>query len=957
MSEVMLAGPILICLTGALLAAMAGALKSRITPVTMGWVLSGAPVLAFAGLCYLFASLDGAPALSARVAWMPSLGLSAALYVDHLSLLFGLLITGIGSLVVVYSGYYFQGKESVWRFFCYLLLFMTAMLGLVMAGDLVTLFVFWEGTSITSFLLIGYTKTDAARRGALKSLLITGGGGIALLAGFLLIFSVTGSAELSVILTSGDVLRESPLYAAMFALVAIGAFTKSAQFPAHIWLPDAMAAPTPASAYLHSATMVKAGIYLMARLNPALGHTETWFWTLSAFGMVTMLLGAVLALKQHDLKALLAYTTVSQLGLLMMLIGQDTEIAFKALVIGLSAHALYKGALFLVTGAVDHETGTRDLRRLGGLARAMPLTTAVAAVACLSMAGLPPLFGFLAKETNLATVIHPTLPSGADLVMTLAAVVTGALMFALALMLFVDVFWGKPRDGEIRAHEAPRGMLFAPLLPAAMSLAVGLLPEPPWLARLLAGAAGDAFGESVKVSLAIWTGINPPLLLSLLAIALGAGLFAARHRARATMERTRLRWNWNGAYDLGLRTADGAAHLATRAQHGRLRDYMAVMLMAMAALVFLYGKLPWPDQLPPIDLRGETSLLRAFMLLVTVAAAAATLFFRQDLMAILAVGASGLGVAVLMALEPSPDLALVQVVVDILTVIVLVLLLTRLPQAQREHAGEFTFRQNWVGLMRDAVIAIGCGVVMTAVCLTALVTRPRESALTPFFEANAKTALDANDIVGAILMDFRALDTLMEIVVFCMAGLGVYTLLRFASLKAGDEEDFQTTMTHGFKTLGIGGVRTSPLVQVIAYAVLPLAMVMGVTHVMYGHDQPGDGFTAGVIISVAVGLWYVVFGYDATKKRLPWLKPSPLIGGGIVLALLNATLPVFSGQELFGHVDYGALIGLPLPHGFHFSNAFVFEVAICLSVLGSASFIIETLGHPKVDVPTEARER
>ena len=369
MSESAILLPLIIILTGALIAALCGLpwLNRRLNVTQLSWLLALAPLSSF---CILVSFLDNLQAnlvFSWKVAWLPSIGLNMGLYFDSLSALFGLLVTFIGILVIIYAGQYFKGDRSAWRFFTYMLLFMGAMLGLVMAGDVLTLFIFWEATSIISFLLVAYKyKDETARRGAFKALFITGGGGIALLIGLLFVSQVCGSTSFTTILTSGDLLRHSTLYPVILGLVALGGFTKSAQFPAHIWLPDAMSAPTPASAYLHSATMVKAGIYLMARLNPVLGQTEIWFWLLTLVGMATMLTGAYLGLKQNDLKALLAYSTISQLGMLMMMIGQDIEIAFKALIIGVLAHALYKSALFMVAGIVDHETGTRDLRRLGG---------------------------------------------------------------------------------------------------------------------------------------------------------------------------------------------------------------------------------------------------------------------------------------------------------------------------------------------------------------------------------------------------------------------------------------------------------------------------------------------------------------------------------------------------------------------------------------------------------------
>lgn len=984
MANIILVVPLVIILAGALLAALPGLLdlKRRLSITQLAWLLAPAPLVAFVLLLSRLPEISDGSALVWRFNWIPSLGLGLGLYFDNLSALFALLVTGIGTLVVIYTGYYFKGETPTpdpspyqgegetptpgpspyqgegkggghWRFLSYLLLFMVAMLGVVMAGDVITLFIFWEATSITSFLLIAYKyKDEAARRGAFKSLFITAGGGIALLAGLLILSDVSGGGDFVKVLSNGELLRQSPLYPVMLGLIAFGAFTKSAQFPAHIWLPDAMSAPTPASAYLHSATMVKAGIYLMARLNPALGFTDLWFWLLSLFGLATMLTGAYLGLKQNDLKALLAYSTISQLGVLMVLIGQDTAIAFKALVIGVLAHALYKSALFLVVGGVDHATGTRDLRRLGGLRRGMPFSLAVGGVAALSMAGLPPLFGFLAKETLLATATHPVLPPIVDLLFPAAAVVAGALLLAQAGMLIWDTFFGEARDPQVHPHEVPAAMLVGAAVPAVLSLVIGLAPEPKPLAQFLANAARMAYGGTVKVSLALWTGITVPLVLSIVAVSLGLLLFLFRAQMRALQNQVNERLSFDAIYAGGLRLIDSGGYLAARLQSGRLRTYLAIILIGVLALLVWFVRLPqWDRALtltpPALSFRGGIAILRIFALLATLAAAASTIALRRDFSAIVAMGASGLGIAVLMALEPAPDVALVQVVVDILAMVILVLALTRLPRAQRHRAQALSFQGGRADLLRDALIATSIGAVVTFVTLLGLVSRPRDSLMTPFYEANAKPLTGAQDIVGAIIVDFRALDTLIEITVFGLAGLGVYTLLRYASRKAGDQVDeLSPPISRLLHTLGIGGQETSSFVHALAYASLPLALLIAVVHMMYGHEQPGDGFTAGVIISLALGFWYVAFGYYEVKRRLSWVRPAALIGGGLLLAVLSAATAAVINGSFFSPVDFGGLLGLPLPAGFNLSTSFLFEVAICLAVLGSASYMLDTLGHP-----------
>lgn len=918
---------------------------------------AAAPLAAFISLLRLVPAITRGETLVWRIEWVHELNLAFSLFVDGLSLLFALIVSGIGVLVLVYAGYYFQGdKENHARFLTWLLLFMGCMLGLVLAGDVITLFIFWEGTSITSFLLVAYkSKDEAARRGGLQALLITGGGGIALLAGLLLVTHVAGSSDFGVILQSGAALRSSSLYPAMVLLVALGAFTKSAQAPAHIWLPRAMTAPTPASAFLHSATMVKAGVFLLARLNPTLGGTDLWFYLLTSVGLITMLTGAYLGLKQHDLKALLAYSTISQLGVMVAMIGQGVEIAYKALVISVLAHALYKSALFMVAGIVDHETGTRDLRRLGGLRTTMPISFVVAAVAGLSMAGLPPLFGFLAKETLLATTTHPGLPQWLNFVSAGIAVLAGALMLAQAGLLVWDTFLGRPRDATIRAHEAPAGMWLAPAIPAGLSLLLGLAPEPQIVVQALAKAAAAAYGDKVKVSLALWTGLNVPLLLSIVAISLGLAIFAARGQVRDWLLRNGEGWSWQRVYEGGLVAVDRLAFWATRLQNGYLRRYLGVMLGTLLLLLLaavMAGQTPLLTLdrllvLPRFDFAGELALLRVLGLVMVVGTALATLVLKRDLAAIIALSALGLGVALLMALEPAPDVALVQVVVDILSTVILVLAITRLPRAERHRAQNLTFAQSRGGLLRDGLIAGGLGAVVALITLSLLSTRPRVSAVTPFYAANAKPLTGARDIVGAIVVDFRGFDTLIEISVFALAGLGVYTLLRYAAKTANDRvANPPPAQARWLSTRGIGRQPTSAFVQGLAYVMLPLAMMIALTHIIYGHDQPGDGFTAGVIISLAVAFWYVVFGYEQTKQRLSWLKPRPLIGAGITLALVQAFASWWVNAAFFSPLDAGARLGLPLPYGFTLSASLVFEVAICLTVLGSASLVLDTLGHP-----------
>lgn len=940
--------------------------RAPLTNPQAGWLIAAFPFAAFLSVLYS-ASHMGGKALTFSTPWIPSLGLEFSLYLDGLSALFALLITGIGTLVVIYTGYYFDDTHAPEktvgeahkpqieaRFHIYTLIFMLAMLGMVMAGDLITLFLFWEGTSISSFLLIAYKfKDEAARKGAFKSLFITGGGGIALLAGFLFVISISGGADFKTVLASGDILRTSPLYPVLFTLIALGAFTKSAQFPAHIWLPEAMTAPTPASSFLHSATMVKAGIYLLARLNPALGGTDTWFWTLSLFGVTTMLVGAYLGAKQNDLKPLLAYSTISQLGVLVALIGQQSEIAFKALVIGILAHALYKSALFMSAGIIDHETGTRDLRKLGGLRKQMPIMFGIIATAGLSMAGLPPLFGFLAKETLLASATHPSLPASVSFFFPLTTVLAGALLLFQAGVMIHGVFIANPADLKRppKGHDPKWGFWLAPALPALLSLLIGITPiEPAFLANFLADAAKAAYGEKVKVSLALWTGINVPLLLSIIAITLGSLLFWQRARIRAWMMGFLPNLTANAFFDGTLSSLDSLSQLATSLQGGKLRIYLRVIVLSMVGLFILFfDGLPSVFTLDAFQWRISNlfDFLRAFSLIVLGISAFMTIRVKKDLYAVILLGIVGLGVAVWIALEPAPDVALVQVVVDILVTVTLIVSLNIIPRKLRDKASEILHPRR--DMARDWVIAGLAGLVMAFAAFTALETRQRDSVVSPFYEANAKPLAGAKDMVGAIVVDFRGTDTLVEILVFAMAGVAIYTLLHSVEYKDKKKHSHgESPQPPKGTPLGIHGLPTSPLMHLIAYTILPLAFMLGITHIMYGHDQPGDGFTAGVIISLAIALWYIVFGYE-TRQKLKWLNLNNLIAAGLFLAIGNALLGLLLGGGFFAPVNYGErfLPFLALPPGFYLSNAFIYELAICITVMGGATLMIDNLGHPR----------
>jgi multicomponent Na+:H+ antiporter subunit A len=646
-----------------------------------------------------------------------------------------------------------------------------------------TMFIFWELTSISSYLLIGFDhEKSKSRSAALQALLITGGGGLALLAGLILLALVGGSWEISTLMQSGDVVRQHPLYLPILLLVLLGAFTKSAQFPFHFWLPGAMAAPTPISAYLHSATMVKAGIYLLARLNPALGGTDEWHYLITLAGATTMLAGALLALPQTDLKRLLAYSTVSALGTLTLLLGLDTTLSMKAAIVFLLVHSLYKGGLFMVAGNIDHETGTRDVRRLGGLVRLMPLTALAAGLAALSMVGFPPLLGFIGKEIIYEAKTQA--PNAAPFI-TAAGVLSNVLMVAVAGIVGLRPFLGKRGDHPQKAHEAPLAMWLGPLLLGGLGLFIGLLPDQ--LAQGIVGPAVSAIeAEPTAVKITLWHGFNVVLLLSVVTVASGVAVFLARKQSRTLAARldflTAL--TPDRLFSRGLAGLIRLAGLLTGLlQNGYLRSYLLTIVSAAVGLVGY--TLVTQTGLIGTDLTGAAAWgdIRFHEVAVTVMLLVGILFVvraTSRLSAVVGLGAIGFGMSLLYLLFSAPDLAMTQLATETLTVILLVFILYRLPRFSR-----FTQRAD---RLRDGLIAIAAGGLVTVLVLV-VAALPTVSRLTPFFAESSLPLAKGRNVVNVILVDFRALDTLGEITVLAVAAIGVYALLKLSRTSSYESEE------------------------------------------------------------------------------------------------------------------------------------------------------------------------
>lgn len=733
------------------------------------WILAIAPALAFVHFALMLPQVAAGGVVTGGYVWVPSFNLSFSWFIDGLSLTFALLITGIGLLIVLYAGGYMKGHPQQGRFLSFLLLFMGAMLGVVVSDSLLMLFVYWELTSITSFLLIGFDHArPAARRAALQALVVTGGGGLLLLAGLIFIWDMSGMTQLSMLVRGGDILRDSPFYLAALLLVLGGAFTKSAQFPFHFWLPNAMEAPTPVSAYLHSATMVKAGVYLLMRLNPVLGDTAAWQILLPFFGGLTMLTGALLAVRQTDLKLMLAYTTMSSLGLLVMLTGFGSDHAIEAAVLYLVAHSLFKGALFMVAGIIDHETGTRDVTKLGGLRKAMPITFAAALAAAISMAGLPPFFGFLAKEEIYYALAHG---NPRAVLFTGIAILGNALMFAVAFAVALKPFLGKPVKTPKHAHEGPLLLWLGPALLAIKGLTIALFAGLShfYISTPMASAIA---GEPRPVEISLIPHIGVPLGLSLLTIALGIVLYMQLSAVRGLMVRTfkALGAGPDRGFDVFIETLVKISfHVVRLIQPGRLEFYVtatfAVIAVVLLAPLFLYGELPsmpaWPHDMKIHELT---------FIGIAVAGLVAVLTASSRLTAIIALGIQGFAVAVIFLLFGAPDLSFTQFMVETLSVVILTLVMTRLRLSPSDHRGPGQ-------KLLDSTVAIACGTGF-ALFLMRATEASFDNRLTDFYNTYSKVIAHGANVVNVIIVDFRGTDTLGEIAVVMITGLAILALIR-----------------------------------------------------------------------------------------------------------------------------------------------------------------------------------
>jgi len=858
--------------------------------------------------------------------WLPALGLSFSFRLDGLSLLFALLILIIGLLIILYARYYLKAHENVGKFYALLLCFKGSMLGIVLSSNLLLMMIFWELTSLTSFLLISFwTHKQDARRGARMALAVTGGGGLALLAGILIIGNIVGSFELDDVLAAGDQIKAHAMYPVALTLVLLGAFTKSAQFPFHFWLPHAMQAPTPVSAYLHSATMVKAGIFLMARLYPALAGTEQWFYMVSFTGMATLLIGAYVAMFKHDLKGLLAHSTVSHLGLITLLFGMGTQLAAVAAVFHVINHATFKASLFMAAGIIDHETGTRDMRRINGLWRYMPHTATLAMVAASSMAGVPLLNGFLSKEMFFAESLELNLPGLWAWLPPIVATLAGIFAVAYSARFVHDVFFnGKPVDLPIYPpHEPPRYMKFPVEILVFACIMVGVFPAVSVGPLLQIAASATLGGDVPDYTLSVYHGFNLPLIMSFVAFFGGLLMYSQRQRFFDFHARFK-EIDEKAVFEaVVLRVVDLANRLTTRIENGSLQRYamlLVVSVIAVAASPLLnLGIFIGENGLTPVD--APTAIAAAVLIFCAFATAN---MHRQRFYALVLLSVVGLIVALAFARFSAPDLAMTQLSVEVVTIVLLMLALFYMPAWTPIETQ--TKRR-----VRDVLIAASAGVGMTLVTM-AMLTQPFSS-ISDFFLENSKPGGGGTNVVNVILVDFRGFDTLGEIAVLGIAALGIYAMLKNTALTPPPSDGEGHLWTRDLHPL---------MLRQIARPMLPLALMVSAFIFLRGHNLPGGGFIAGLITSVALILQYIASGMIWTQDRVPF-RYHNMIGLGLLFATVAG-----AGSFAFGYPFLTSTFGYitwPIVGKFEVASALVFDLGVYLTVIGATLLALVSIGR------------
>ncbi|MCM2130167.1 monovalent cation/H+ antiporter subunit A [Larsenimonas rhizosphaerae] len=903
--------------------------SARSGRTTCAWLTAILPAIALGIAAWYTPAVFGGQLPQVSLDWVPALGLDIAFRLDGLSLLFVYLVLGIGLLIILYARYYLSEKDSMSRFYAYLMLFMTAMLGIVTADNLLLMWFFWELTSLSSFLLIGYwSHLSEARKGARMALTVTGAGGLCLLAGILLMGHVVGSYSLTTVLEHRELIQQSSLYQPILLLFLLGAFTKSAQFPFQFWLPHAMAAPTPVSAYLHSATMVKAGVFLLARMYPVLSGTDEWFYIVTLTGLATLLYGAFFALIKQDLKGVLAFSTISHLGLITLLFGFNSKLAAVAGVFHIINHATFKASLFMAAGIVDHECGTRDIRKLNGLWRYMPYTTVLAAVASASMAGVPLLNGFLSKEMFLAQSLEAQMLGGLSWMIPALATLGSVLSVAYSLRFIHDVFFnGEPRDLPKTPHEPPRYMRLPIEILILLCIMVGILPGIMVEPILRAATAAVVPGQAPEIHLALWHGFNLPLMMSAIALSAGVLVYLLRnhiYRFHRQFRAVNARQSFEFSVQRVVRSAQWGLD---RFENGSLQRYMFLLLLS-AVIVAAFGLMDVPSMAGLKSLQPLDPVVVTGAGILCLAGLGTVMLHRRRLLSLLFLSVVGMFVSLTFARFSAPDLALTQLAVEVVTIILLMLALFFLPQkTPKESSGR--------RVSRDILLSMIFGGVIASLNY-AVLTRPLQSISTYFIE-NSVPGGGGHNIVNVILVDFRGFDTLGEITVLGIAGIAIYKLLNRLRLfmPSSDMEGRPWSPD-----------RYPVILSSVSQTLLPLALLVSVFIFLRGHNLPGGGFIAGLVAAVVIILVYMSRGVEWTQRRMSFNYQPIAVTGVAIAALTGLGSWVFNKPFLtssFGHFD------IPLIGDIELATAMMFDLGVYLTVVGSTLMILANLG--KVTTP------
>ena len=886
---------------------------------------------AFVGLMTHLPAVWAGELVTARLDWIPLLGLNVTLMLDGLGFFFATLILGIGLLIIAYARFYLSRDDNMGEFFTYLLLFQGAMVGIVLADNILLLLVFWELTSLSSFLLIGYWKhLPEGRQGARMALTVTGMGGLAMIGGMLILGKIVGSYDLSVILQNRELIQADPLYLPALILILLGCFTKSAQFPFHFWLPHAMAAPTPVSAYLHSATMVKAGIFLMARMWPVLSGTPEWFMIVTTAGLITMVLGAVIALFKHDLKSLLAFSTVSHLGLITMLLGTGTAFGVMAAMFHILNHATFKAALFMSAGIIDHETHTRDIRRLGGLRHLMPITFAIATLAALSMAGIPLLNGFLSKEMMFEETTQTVLFGMPLLVPVMATL--GSLFSAAYCFRFIShTFLGPQRD-DYRGmpHDPPAGLWLAPAFLVVLVVVIGVAPfvAEPFIKMVTASVLGDV-ADVPKAYFKIWHGLVPALYMSMIAVVGGLVMLAVFKPALRIWDNTP-RPEAKHIFDAVIAfTVSLSRRIIAPLHDGSFTRYAAIM----AVTVILVGYHAWATGTVSAPTRAvqPANLVQIGGWLMLVAATLGLVFLhRNRLLSLILIGIVGLVVSVGFVFFSAPDLAMTQLTVEVVTIILLLLALNFLPN----HT---PVESTMLRRMRDGGIAVVGGLATAGMAYHYLLRDTVAPSISEFHLANSYKGGGGTNVVNVILVDFRGFDTYGEIIV-----LGIAALLIFALTETLLDGPVRARLLNRKPDQPRAGGMHPMMMVVMTRVIMPVVMMVGFYIFLRGHNQPGGGFIAGLVVSIGVVMQYMASGFNWTNARIRYPYHG-VIGAGVLIAGLTGIGSWFFAKP-FLTSDF-TYVRIPPFQEFELATAALFDLGVFLAVVGAVMLSLESFSR------------